>query len=285
MKKQLFIHIGFGKTGTTAVQEIFHASRDLLRQNGVLYPSTGVFPTGHHMLAPLNEAAIQGDTVEEYKKLLDEIATDASEKILVSSENYCFMKETFIAAMPKLFSKVDTRIVFYVRPQVELIESTFLQWKKTGQKCPDELQLFFRQNASGFNFSMRLAPWIKAFGKKNIIVRRYEGDTRIDILRAIGVAPGFLQPVIKAGGKRSNPSLSPEFVKLATLINGAELDKVKRWEMMQELLRLTGFLDVNRVKKLMPPPLKARIEEYYAPSNDEIRELFGVDVLGKNNND
>lgn len=281
MKKQLFIHIGFGKTGTTSVQDTFHASRDLLKQNGVLYPVSGLSGTGHHALAPLNETVIQGRAEDEYEKLLDEIAADESGKVLISSENFSFIREEYVAATKALFAEFDTKIIFYVRPQVELIESTYLEWIKVGRKCPDNLAAFFRQNANGFNFISRLASWRKVYGSKNIVVCRYGGDTRIEILRTIGVPVEMFQAVFKRSDKRSNPSLSPEFVKLATLINRLQLEPEKRLEMMQELLRLTKLLDAKRVTKLMKPALKAVVEEHYAPSNEKILELFGVDVLGK----
>jgi len=40
-RKQLLIHGGMHKTGSTAIQEVLVASKDLLRSHGFLYAQTG----------------------------------------------------------------------------------------------------------------------------------------------------------------------------------------------------------------------------------------------------
>ena len=51
--KELVVHCGLHKTGTTALQNFLTANRAVLRQNGVLYPTAGTPPglTGQHNLA------------------------------------------------------------------------------------------------------------------------------------------------------------------------------------------------------------------------------------------
>jgi hypothetical protein len=40
-QKQLILHVGFHKSGTTALQESFFAQRKELETQGLLYPSVG----------------------------------------------------------------------------------------------------------------------------------------------------------------------------------------------------------------------------------------------------
>ena len=42
MKKKLYLHIGMGKTGTTALQHFFWDNRDILAAKGICYPKVGI---------------------------------------------------------------------------------------------------------------------------------------------------------------------------------------------------------------------------------------------------
>ena len=39
MKKKVILHIGYNKTGTTAVQNAFYYNRNILAKNGIYYPT------------------------------------------------------------------------------------------------------------------------------------------------------------------------------------------------------------------------------------------------------
>jgi hypothetical protein len=53
---RILLHMGQGKTGTTALQRSLHASRKLLEQHGVLYPELAPGGVAHHMLMALCES-------------------------------------------------------------------------------------------------------------------------------------------------------------------------------------------------------------------------------------
>ena len=48
-QKQLILHVGFHKSGTSALQESFASQRDELQKLGVLYPRIG--NKAHHRIA------------------------------------------------------------------------------------------------------------------------------------------------------------------------------------------------------------------------------------------
>ena len=52
LKPNLILHIGMGKTGTTALQEAFWANRDVLARAGITYPDIGVDAGAHHKITP-----------------------------------------------------------------------------------------------------------------------------------------------------------------------------------------------------------------------------------------
>ncbi len=56
MAKQLIIHAGFPKTGTTSLQEALSANRQILLANGIYYPHAGdhyphMGDKAHHLAA------------------------------------------------------------------------------------------------------------------------------------------------------------------------------------------------------------------------------------------
>ena len=61
----LHLHIGSGKTGTTSIQEVFHANRQQLKKQGFLYPG----PNPDHHLLFFASNAPQKDWARTYKGL------------------------------------------------------------------------------------------------------------------------------------------------------------------------------------------------------------------------
>ncbi len=52
MKKKLYLHIGMGKTGTTALQNFFWENRKALASHDICYPKRGTMANAHHLLSP-----------------------------------------------------------------------------------------------------------------------------------------------------------------------------------------------------------------------------------------
>ncbi len=53
---KILLHLGQGKTGTTALQRSLHTARDRLKEQGVLYPCLSPGSIAHHMLIALCES-------------------------------------------------------------------------------------------------------------------------------------------------------------------------------------------------------------------------------------
>lgn len=68
---KILLHIGQGKTGTTALQRSLHAARDRLRPKGILYPSFSLGSVAHHMLIALCESddRIPPHVIEPFRNL------------------------------------------------------------------------------------------------------------------------------------------------------------------------------------------------------------------------
>ncbi|MEN6306515.1 MAG: hypothetical protein ABFD91_02065, partial [Anaerohalosphaeraceae bacterium] len=49
--RKLYLHIGAGKTGTSALQQFFFQNRHILQSHHITYPEIGIHNFAHHCLA------------------------------------------------------------------------------------------------------------------------------------------------------------------------------------------------------------------------------------------
>src|ERR1700722_6424768 len=131
MRKQIFLHIGFPKTGTPSVQMWLTENTVALAAHGVLYPRSGRegqgYYYGHHRLArslvesPLGELTIAWP---DMARLRDEMANSPAQTIVISSEDFSTrLQQPEVDLLAQQLADFDVRIVCYVRRQDEFIIS------------------------------------------------------------------------------------------------------------------------------------------------------------------
>jgi hypothetical protein len=275
MKKKIYIHIGFGKTGTTAIQSFFSRNRVELLKHDFLYPTTGLEIGGHHLLAPVGTCDISGNTQVMYKQLAKEIKDSPASNIFISSENFIFAKPTLIESVQKEFEKFDVKIIFYIRSQYALIESVFLQWQKVGADYQGSVVNFFNKHKAAFDFEQRIAPWATYFGKDAIISRLYEkkliGE---DVCKDIAAVLGLEKLNVTSSRGDENFSLRPEFSALVSLVDSANVVNEERSKIINELLRLTERFYSVKKEHLIKSDLKDEITRFYEKSNLEFANKY-----------
>ncbi len=187
MKKILFLHIGMGKTGTTALQHFFWSNRRVLEAQDIAYPAYGSVAEAHHLLSPHVPPFLKDvwkfKTVAEWAPRL---RRSPRSRILVSSELMAWalpmVVEAFCAAALEHF---DLRVVIYVRRQDEMIMADFNQLVKSGSQ-KRELDRVLERQIRRFDYEKLIQPWAASAGNDNVIVRPYErqqfhgGDIRTD---------------------------------------------------------------------------------------------------------
>lgn len=166
--KKIILHIGFGKTGTSSIQKALLSQSEILNSRGVLYPKTGLGNSNHHYkLANMTDIITNSDR-ELYNDLITEIESSSCDKIIISSEHFSFVKPNFVVFIKDCLKDYDVNILFYVRPQLKLIESTYLQFIKENLDYAFSIKEFFNIHKYSFDFMRRIAPWIKSFGEDKI---------------------------------------------------------------------------------------------------------------------
>lgn len=271
---RVFIHIGIGKTGTSAIQSLLAKNDSLLISLGLYYPKIGLIDLAHHGLAPLGEKVPTLATRTLYLELLNEMSSMNGKSIVISSEHFCFMQESFVEAVAEFFHGHDVKIIFYVREQAGLIKSSYLQKVKMGYSRQDTLGEFFDAHAESFDFNKRISAWSKYFGNSNIIVRGYmlgaeRIDSRVDFLTSIGLTRERISHIIShfPGEKLINKSFSFELCRLVNMIDQIGPAKDKRKEIMSEIERISGLLDSSKYANGFDECLANKITSYYAASN------------------
>lgn len=286
-KKTLYLHVGMGKTGTTALQEFFWENRNILLKNfGIAYPEYGSVSCAHHLLSP----HIPSFLAVDWKFLQPEewcpnLATNDADKILVSSELIAWaspeMISDFCAEIAKWF---NVKVVIYLRRQDNLIMAGYNQQIKAGTQkrhINDVIEKQFER----FDYAKKLQPWIDAWGEENIIVRPFErqqffqGDIRYDFLYRVFGIDSFELFGIQDDGGNPNPRLSFKAMEYKRWINNIISNPAISSQFNKALLDYSAATDdsstkVFSTKALLSPDKRKEILDKCEPINSEIARKF-----------
>ena len=302
-QKQLILHVGFHKAGTSALQESFAEQRQELQAADVLYPSIG--RKAHHRIAwALTQRAWgwkkRGGEVTPFKhfsKMASLINRSNSPKIVLSSE---FFSELAAEQIQKIASGIrdrEVKILFTLRPLAKLLGSSYQQYLKYGTKADYVEWLHSVLDEPGVSkinptFWQRhmhgdvVSKWVEAFGKEKVSVLIVD-EARPEFLyeslnEYLGLAPGFLKPQITG----SNRSLSLEEVSLLLELN-RQFPKEREWNEYLVFIRngyirqLTDHVPLKEgSKKLLTPKWAVdKANQLATESKKKIKDL-GVKVYG-----
>lgn len=136
--KSLFLHVGMGKTATSALQGFFAANEKALKARGILYPKAGRDDNDvHHALATSIFCGSGRTGYEDGRSFTQhlgglhrEVAAASQQKILVSSEilSNCINPE-YTGKLLTSFAKRS--VIIYFRRQDQYIMSAYSQWVNT----------------------------------------------------------------------------------------------------------------------------------------------------------
>ena len=223
-KKKLLIHIGMGKTGTTALQHFFGDNRQLLQENGIEYPSYNTVANAHHTYSPHVPTFLPSSwKFQKVKEWAPVVNGSPLSKVLISSELISnTISEKIDSFCNDLQQHFRPKIVIYVRRQDNMIMSAYNQQIKAGTQRVDIHTMLTRQFEK-FNLCRRIGPWAEALGKDNVIVIPYErgqfveGDIRRDFLARVFEIKSFDGYVFRK--KNENPRLSASAMEFKRMIN------------------------------------------------------------------
>ena len=293
MLARCWLHIGVEKTGTTSIQRFLAANRKALRTAGRLYPLVPG-PVSHPDLVcfglddarsdrtrkqqGLTEPAqVPGFRTNFQRALNEEIAASRAEEIIFSNEllSTRLRSPAELARIKSLCAAIAcrTKVVVYLRNQVDFLVSRYTTVIQHGGK--DE----FRVRGTAFvNYARLLDRWATAFGRENLIVRRFEpadfaaGDLIADFSAVIGLDHSRLVRV-----PRYNESLDAESLAFFRALNSRLPSPVS--ERITPLrMAAVNILQRRRggTRFVIPPRQAGRIEDHFRASNEKVSaDYFG----------
>jgi hypothetical protein len=283
-KKALYVHIGIGKTGTTALQEFFWSNRKELARAGICYPKLGVRAGAHHLLSPHVPPFLSNvwDFID-VGQWAPRIASVQRDKILVSSELMAWAAEDVARAFcAKLKEWFDVRVVIYLRRQDNLIMAGYNQQIKAGTQKRD-IRAVVQHQLHRFDYERKLRPWSAEVGAANMIVRPYEreqfhaGDIRNDFMHRVF---GFdIDDGYRCAERNSNPRLSLSAMEYKRLINNLIPDAAKSCQFNETLLWYSRLVDRTADKmfsgqSILSPEERLEILRKYEPANQMIARKY-----------
>lgn len=229
--RTLWMHVGTGKAGSSALQYAFTTHADRLATAGIVYKDNPVrqaivergIATGGNG-ADIRSALRSKNVPEAIRIALDLMNEPGS--TLLSNENIfstkLYVLEAFRDALLRHVSVIKAFVVF--RPQVDALPSEFLQTVKdntrtTRQITPDEFSLDFIRRPR-FNLFFCAKKLIRVFGANNVTMCWYPEAIRTGGI----VAPAFewmgVPPPVR-DHRVINPSPSHESMLVLQRANAA----------------------------------------------------------------
>ncbi len=283
-KKNLYIHIGMGKTGTSALQNFFYMNKAQLSNIGVSYPDYGIVAGAHHLLSPHKPQFLLGQfNFIDTEKWQEVFKSDPNDNILISSELISSASSECIGEFCESLKKIfNIYVVVYLRRQDDAIMATYNQLVKTGVQ-KRHIQKTIENQYSRYDYLGKLSVWERYVGKENVFVRPYEhgqfykGDIFHDFLFHVFRLEGEGFCFGQMGN--SNPRLSAAALEYKRGINNLTEDTQISGRFNDVLLRYSEKSDRSSVEIHVEHALLSRqqrqdILEYYRLDNLEISKRY-----------
>jgi hypothetical protein len=255
-KKRIILHIGMGKTGTTAIQRFLFQHRTALHREGLSYPlwadcqepvnHNGIaqclsFKPHRHFLKPFIDnlyaetaftVIISAETLFVYpersvfaKPLNTKLGGGVFDKNYtpLADETWKPMKRDFIEEVRRLLPDADEyKVVVFLRRQDLWLESLYNEDIKGGYTWCN-FKDFEKYYFNSLYYDKQLRIWEEIFGKENIIVKVYEKSQLPnglihEFLEAAQLG-GFAEYLQEFAMSDPNPRLSKKMLSFRRLVN------------------------------------------------------------------
>ena len=227
-KTKLFLHIGHGKTGTSAIQSSLAIASDNLRGKGINYPIGSTLRDRASRLEitsgnwePKTDISLSDQLLSIAEKNQDGSA------IILSSESLFWLIPELIKNKSQWKNKLDLHIILAVREIEEMLSSEYQQRvKRHGDAMP--LEQFIRARHFVSSHHEKAAEVIGLMSQENITntiinYSQHKKDISQVIFKLIGAEE--LYPAEQMSGAIINRSLSAKELEILITINALYYNK------------------------------------------------------------
>lgn len=288
MIKELVLHLGDTKTGSTSIQQALVHKVCQAPGVSILYPTQ----TNHVAMAKtLTQKRRFEQRAKRFGRVMQSLKSSNADLAVVSAEHFQFvdpvvLQEAIEAYWPEIKDRI--RLVAYVRPHAEKLLSSFAERVKLGVSL-GSLEEFFEKGAAErvFLYAPRFDTWRGVFGDRFelrpfIRSRLYQGDVIHDFFRYLLGSEAF--EITK--NVSANTSLT---VSQLALLREAQIilnDKIAgrkaprftearsaMGRLLAEYMRM-GDLGQDGAKLRIPATMTDRIQERYAADAKALDAAF-----------
>jgi hypothetical protein len=296
--KELVLHLGIPKTGSSALQVFLARNHAALLARGVDYLRIGEFMLGvegrisagngaylARTMLPADAPAHLPDAEHYWAEFRNAVARSTARIGIVSSELFVDARREALEALIAGLGEdgITVRALYYIRRQDQFLASSYMQQVKR-HACTESPESYartaYRQHPYlGYHSFYRYFCGI--FGADNILCRVYEGAlTRgsglfRDVLGALGIAAeglAFAVPDI-------NTSLTPKDAAIMLLINRHQ-PRMQFSDLVVENAVRTGAMQAGIAHNILPRWLIAEVEAHFREENQAMaRDYFKREQL------
>ena len=298
-RKRIFLHAGFSKTGTTAIQKLLHNNEEALATSRVCYVDSGRnngVDINHHQFARalgvgerFYDQPPPSPDLKLAAKLLGQIDEEVDgtdfDTYLLSSElltNFSLPRTVEDMFLNWLHDR-NVIVLLYLRPQFEWLVSWHMQAAKNGNMgywldefMEDPLALPNSERFDG-NFLRKAVFYGKNVSPENIVLGRYDAhDTAF--VRSFCERIGLDVAKMKALDRRENVSPPEDRLIKKILVRRAQTAKKDLPLPSNDLPSLCDRAFLRGAYASERERLKAQVQRRYVEINDEIERTFRVRI-------
>jgi len=296
----ILLHLGFHKTGTTALQSAFAASRPSLLEHGVLYPGRR---RSHHPAAMamtgrtwgVGRAGGQDPDPRDWDRLARAAARHPG-RVLISSESFALTPDDAAARMVADLGPDRVHVVFTMRALAAVLSSSWQQYLKSGwtityeqwlEQIVSELEPGARR--SGFwlrnDYPTIVGRWAGLVGAHRVHLVCLDASDRGYVLRTFRQLLDLPAEAVDEQTATSNRSMTAAEAELLRSLNEVTTDW--DWPTYQRTIRAgagAGMVesrtpDPSEAPISTPPEVLARVAEHGRALAAQL-ESMGVVVHG-----
>ncbi|WP_157956931.1 hypothetical protein [Salinicola aestuarinus] len=283
MKKDtLYLHVGWSKTGTSAIQAQIQAQNAEFLARGILYPQSLQWPDhSHHpfALAFRNAGVYASDMspAQAVDKLEAEVEKSDVENVLISSElsPFYFDNPRFRQFVGQNFQQV--KVIFTLRCQSELLLSLFNQLVKDPNiRYPSSLFSLAMNNINWLNYHQTVKRWMDVIGQENVVIVPYGRDV---VDRFLGLFNVHYRKADASDTTIVNPSVPTRCLSMIQSKARQASNNEEFLAIRDRIITASKYVDGDHDKHvLFDVPEQQSFDQYFKHSNQTLAEQFDFDV-------
>jgi hypothetical protein len=283
---RLVLHIGAGKTGSSAIQAMLAKNRDRLRARNIIIPDdklaldgrvTATQVTFFRSLEPIGEEAVQR-VERRLSRLAAHAARMPAASVVVSAENL-FSRPEFASLFARAHESFDVVVLLYIRRQDDWLMSRWAQW---GLKTnPDFRGWAQNQLGTAGDWEYVIETWRAALPNARFVPRIFardvlvKGDVAADFLAATEIDSAGLDGV---GNTTANERMNE--VALRIVARNPGLFRHEHDNRFTDFLRTFGgalVAEPTPTGLMWTRDERQRVVALYADSNERVRARYFPD--------